>query len=613
MRLQHVLSLLLALCLINLSAQQETPSIPELLNSLKTLSAQDSLRAKTLLKLVDLTRRDDYEQSMSYNQQAIEAARIANHPTSLCLALRNGFSYARDNSDYKLASQYIAEGLKVAEINNLPIQKAWLTRSLGSLYMYMLDYERAVEYTMAAKDIAEAYKIAQLTSICYSDLGELFQMADNPREGIRYAQLAINRSRQGRTNHILLYNYITLARAYIDLGEIDVVPALLDSAKLLVAEGGYVEIDPWSVWMTEAQYLITTKREPQAAIQLLNSKLGGNGPESLDYWTFSYWELCTRAYGQLKDHKQTILYGQKAIDLAVNESKSDLSAVAKIPDFAFARMVADSYAELGLYADAHRVHQTIHALQDSLNKFQKLQVSNAHLVTLEIEGHDREWEEKNAALEAHNRKMRLIMVFLLPLLLGALVSSYLLYRWRKADKAAQTQKAINIDLETLVKARTAELEKASLATQAAKEREIASLALLNQQHGEFLEQLKQDIKNLQKSGEILKTPAVKTVVTAIDDAQKHIEEWGSFMMHFERLHPDFFQNLQAQASDLTPLDLRHCAYLRLGMSLKQVASILNCSTEAVRQARNRIRRKLGLSPESSLRLHLGAHVDAHAE
>lgn len=47
-------------------------------------------------------------------------------------------------------------------------------------------------------------------------------------------------------------------------------------------------------------------------------------------------------------------------------------------------------------------------------------------------------------------------------------------------------------------------------------------------------------------------------------------------------------------------DLRHCAYMRLGMTRKQVADNLHSTDNAVKLARNRIRKKLGLDPDASL-------------
>jgi DNA-binding CsgD family transcriptional regulator len=53
-------------------------------------------------------------------------------------------------------------------------------------------------------------------------------------------------------------------------------------------------------------------------------------------------------------------------------------------------------------------------------------------------------------------------------------------------------------------------------------------------------------------------------------------------------------------SALTPNDLRLCAYLRLNLSSKEIAPLLNISTRSVEVKRYRLRKKMNLPREASL-------------
>ena len=51
---------------------------------------------------------------------------------------------------------------------------------------------------------------------------------------------------------------------------------------------------------------------------------------------------------------------------------------------------------------------------------------------------------------------------------------------------------------------------------------------------------------------------------------------------------------------ITPNDLRLCAYLRLNLSSKEIAPLLNISHKSVEVKRYRLRKKLELDHEQSL-------------
>jgi DNA-binding HTH domain-containing proteins len=72
------------------------------------------------------------------------------------------------------------------------------------------------------------------------------------------------------------------------------------------------------------------------------------------------------------------------------------------------------------------------------------------------------------------------------------------------------------------------------------------------------------------------------------------------MHHFNKVHPSFFDKLKEMCNNLTENNLRMCAYFRIGMSAKQVAQILNVSTETIKNGRYRLKRKLGLEEEQDL-------------
>ena len=67
---------------------------------------------------------------------------------------------------------------------------------------------------------------------------------------------------------------------------------------------------------------------------------------------------------------------------------------------------------------------------------------------------------------------------------------------------------------------------------------------------------------------------------------------------------DFFKSLLLAYPDLKPSELKLCSYLRLNLSTKELADVLNKSVRTVENTRFSIRKKMGLEPEDNLVAHL---------
>ncbi|MEO6036999.1 MAG: two-component regulator propeller domain-containing protein, partial [Saprospiraceae bacterium] len=84
------------------------------------------------------------------------------------------------------------------------------------------------------------------------------------------------------------------------------------------------------------------------------------------------------------------------------------------------------------------------------------------------------------------------------------------------------------------------------------------------------------------------------IVRRIDAHLEGDHDWEIFESTFNRLHDDFFKRLMLRFSDLTPGDMRLAAYLKMNLSSKEIAPLLNISVRGVENKRYRLRKKLGL-------------------
>jgi len=82
------------------------------------------------------------------------------------------------------------------------------------------------------------------------------------------------------------------------------------------------------------------------------------------------------------------------------------------------------------------------------------------------------------------------------------------------------------------------------------------------------------------------------------------EDWEIFERNFAAVHEDFLQKLKTKYPNITAGELRLAAYIRMNLSSKEIAPLLNISLRAVENKRYRLRKKMELEHEDNLSEHL---------
>ena len=134
-----------------------------------------------------------------------------------------------------------------------------------------------------------------------------------------------------------------------------------------------------------------------------------------------------------------------------------------------------------------------------------------------------------------------------------------------------------------------------------KEKELANSTMLIIQKNEILTKLKNDLNKIRNA--IADEPMKNEIGSTIKRIGKEIDnekQWQVFNTHVEQVHEALFKKLIEKYPDLTPRELSLCAYLRMNISSKEIATLMNISTRGVEISRYRIRKKLGLGRDENL-------------
>lgn len=126
-----------------------------------------------------------------------------------------------------------------------------------------------------------------------------------------------------------------------------------------------------------------------------------------------------------------------------------------------------------------------------------------------------------------------------------------------------------------------------------KNRELAISTMSIIKKNEVLNSIQKELKKDRQNDN---NAALKLIDVNLNDTK----DWSFFEKAFNNADKDFLDKVKQAHPDLSPNDLRFCAYLRLNLSSKEIAPLLNISIKSVETKRYRLRKKLGLEHDSGL-------------
>jgi DNA-binding CsgD family transcriptional regulator/ligand-binding sensor domain-containing protein len=133
-----------------------------------------------------------------------------------------------------------------------------------------------------------------------------------------------------------------------------------------------------------------------------------------------------------------------------------------------------------------------------------------------------------------------------------------------------------------------------------KNKELASQAININRKNEILNYIKKELDKVNKKVNFDAQFQLNLLNRKIKEDLNLEADWEYFKQYFDEVQGDFIKRLKDQYPELSPSDLKLCAYLRMNLSTKEIAPFLKISPRGVEIHRYRLRKKLGLSRDENL-------------
>jgi tetratricopeptide (TPR) repeat protein len=138
----------------------------------------------------------------------------------------------------------------------------------------------------------------------------------------------------------------------------------------------------------------------------------------------------------------------------------------------------------------------------------------------------------------------------------------------------------------------------------AKTREITSYSLLVSNKNQLLQQIMELTAQIFNNKENATITAAK-IEEVIQNNLTIDKEWANFKMHFDNVHPHFFEKLKQCCHDLTEENIKMCAYIKMGMTPKQISQLQHVAPRSVIINRYRLKKKLQIPEAEDLECFIG--------
>jgi AraC family transcriptional regulator, chitin signaling transcriptional activator len=196
----------------------------------------------------------------------------------------------------------------------------------------------------------------------------------------------------------------------------------------------------------------------------------------------------------------------------------------------------------------------------------------------------------------------MILVYLI--VIGTVL--YLYYKWNKMkyiqklklqeEELRHQKKILEMELKAENELNSQEYEKHILELEIqSKSSEVAGKSLSIAKQSEMIENI-QGILDSETDFNKLKSEIKKAI--KINAVNKH--EWETFETNLNQIHNEFIVSLSKKYPNLTPKDIKLCIYLKMNLSSKEIAPMMNISFRGVELHRYRLRKKLNLLQEENL-------------
>ena len=520
--------------------------------SLSQQITKDSINV--LLKRADDKDQVSPEERIMLLEQALAASRSIEYSNGIIRAQQRIGKHYNSYGELDIALPALQESIQLADETGDSLEWAKSNYYYAMAYMEDNKESEAIGYLMAALNYFESTHNREWYAYTIVSIGSCYISMDKGTKGVKYYQDAYQ---------------------------------ILDS----------LELPDRVIPIFNMSYYYLVNRQPKTALSFIKEALEIYESDE-DYYgiTLAYLNM-GYAYFLQDQFDKSIEFYKTSAEYAKEHGYQTLLATIY-------NALSQCHEKLGLINDALSFYKEYHILQDSIvTNETKERVSELEIKYKTVKK-DQKLERQQASIT--QLKHQLTIDRQQKLLLGGgffllLAVGWLIYNKQKSDSAKKS-KLHQLEKELIEsKLKQKELEKERIQDELSyKSKHLTDFALEIAHKNQLAHELVEGLKSLRGMGPNKQEMIIKDLSMLAITHLRPNEELQAFQNNIEELNYKFYQKLEQQFPQLTKNDVILCGLIRLRLQTKEIASLRNVSDDAVKMARYRLRKKLGLYPEEDI-------------
>jgi len=516
-----------------------------------------------LLKSLSLKLKyRDTEKSIIYTKEALQIATEIDDKPSIINSnlLLSDLHWIK--TDYKQSMNFANEAEELSEKND---DKKNLGRAyimMGVIYARITNYNKASEYFFKSLKIFQDMDELKYEGVALNNIGGVFLKQKKYDKAAEYLSKALEIAVELDDLDSRKNNLTNLATVLSGMGKYEQAKKLMEKTFRLQKDD---EISTWyGLNCLNLAIVNRTLENYDTALVLFQKALHIFVYLEDENYAVSVYNRLAEYYYEIGDYEKSVSFATQAM----GEGRK----------YGFQEEVMDAaenlhknYIKLNKAEEAYEYALLQNQLKDSIY----MEEDFTKLSNLELQFEFDKIQQEKRIEQQHKDLIVIIIIISLLLLIVIIISIFSQHRI-KANNTLLAKQKLEIELDS-------------------KNKEFTTNVLYLMKKNEFLSDISEELIEIES--EAVKDETKYAIQKIANKLQKNKDKdvWAEFELRFNQVHNNYYEKLKSNFSELTPNDLRLCAFLKLNMSTKEIAEITGQQIGTIEMTRTRIRKKLGIT------------------
>ncbi len=445
---------------------------------------------------------------------------------------------------YSIALENVLKGFELFELLGDSIRLADSYNHLATIENSLQNFRNAISFNEKALAIYRLYNDVHYEASVLNDLGIMYMKLFEEQKAIDYYNKSIERNKIANVKSLEAATYGNIGAAYIQLKD-------------------YTEAIKYLNKSINLSKTINANRR----IAIVEVKLAN-------------------AYLEMKQPIKTIKHANNAKKYTIKNENINIEASAE-------KYLSLANEALGNFEKSLTYHKKFKLLNDSIvNKEKIIKIEELRakfdLKAKESEIALQEKEIKNLNIQAKNDRLT-------KTLYGIGMFSFFTISGLFYFGFKQRIKRNKIEREKQEEIYKQEIE--------FKKKELTSQTLHLVQKNTFIQELRENLEKIKNSPDLFKVE-FRRLVMLLKKESAEDKDWEVFKSYFSEVHNNFDLKLKNIYANITEKEIRLASFLRMNLSTKEIASMLNVLPDSILKSKYRLKKKLNLEKNVDLNAFL---------